>query len=203
MRTTAVRLGNMDMATLLIEEGASVNLDGINILSLAAGLEEPNHDMVDLLLANGADTSKVDIHLAAEIGHVGLLEKVLEGGADIIDQLGDDGNVEAMEILITKGADINFDNDGQDLSPIELAVIEGSLKAVELLIQKGSQIDQATAGNIDKKFGKDFMKEERADLLAKTMAKNVAKELGSQMQEFKPIQSAKDQHSKQKGLNPY
>jgi|GEM_PF-5844634 len=124
----AVREGKVEIAQLLIEKGASLevrNLDGKTPLHLA--VEKSRKTMVELLLKNRASVdAKVDPKSYSEqTGYTSLHFAVQERNKEII------------QMLIDKGAYVNV-ADPNKFTPLALAVFEQDLDMVKFLIDKGA-----------------------------------------------------------------
>lgn len=105
----AAAYGHIDVAKLLLECGSDIDdcVSGYSALHIALRLHQT--DMVDLLIAHGADISVKDkysgqtvLSLAASIGHVPTVDLLLSCGADIMSK--DDGTGwTAFHHAISKG----------------------------------------------------------------------------------------------------
>ncbi|KAK7227436.1 hypothetical protein V2G26_015439 [Clonostachys chloroleuca] len=83
-------------------------------------------------------------------GHLAIVQRLIEGGADIRQESGDfgtallaaaiQGHLEIVQLLITKGADINQQS-GSYGTALQAASVRGNLEIVELLIKKGANVD--------------------------------------------------------------
>jgi ankyrin repeat protein len=123
--------GHLQVAKLLLENGAKINQKG----------------MFD----------KTALHLAATNGHFAVAELLLENGAviDLKHSRGftalhlavENSKLELAELLLENGADIN-PQDSFCRTPLHLAAENGKLEAVELLLENGADI------NLQNSFGK-------------------------------------------------
>lgn len=120
----AAKEGNKDMVQLLITKGAKVNAsnkDGLMPLHQAT-----DQDCVEILIANKADVDAKDndgwapLHYAAGAGS------------------RRDGSRDLVELLISKGADINLDN-GWGGTALSIAKRKGHQEIVELLRKHGAK----------------------------------------------------------------
>ncbi|MHC4943207.1 MAG: ankyrin repeat domain-containing protein [Planctomycetota bacterium] len=90
------------------------------------------------------------LHFACDGGHVGIVEMLIEKGADLhaLDVDGDTplhwaayaGFPDAAALLIEHGADINSRNTN-DNTPLHYAALKGKPKAAMLLIEKGADLE--------------------------------------------------------------
>jgi uncharacterized protein len=91
------------------------------------------------------------IHMVAESGHVGELERLLSQGTNVDkrDEKGMTplmhavvgGNIEAAEFLLEKGADVGLkDSLGRDA--LDCALLAGQHEAAELLVEHGAGLDR-------------------------------------------------------------
>ena len=82
----AIKYGNIDLAELLLENGADINqvVDHKGPAVLFAAMEG-KEDFVKLLLDRGADTRKAEglLYYAAREGNFGLVEQLLKEGANV------------------------------------------------------------------------------------------------------------------------
>ncbi|HUU18205.1 MAG TPA: ankyrin repeat domain-containing protein [Sedimentisphaerales bacterium] len=143
-----------DMVEFLIAKGANINASGWSPLHSA--LDAGRFDIVDLLLAKGADANIRDdkghtpLHIAAWYAarnNPKVVELLLSKGADINakDNNGKpalsyaiDWHPEIVELLIAKGADVNA-KDGDGRTPLSYAQDEGHTQIVELLHKHGAK----------------------------------------------------------------
>ncbi len=117
--------GDAVKSRMLIERGADVNVrtqQGRTPLLMAAK-RQGNGDLIQLLLAKGADP-----HAA---GDASLLPAAQSG------------DIEIMRLLIERGADVNAVAYRWGETPLHNAAASGSVQAVRLLLAKGAKIDAA------------------------------------------------------------
>jgi ankyrin repeat protein len=124
------------------------------LLYIAA--ENGNKDIVELLLAKGADVNaKTDrgstpLHLAAFHNHRNVLELLLVKGAQV-NEKSDSGctplysaaeknSMDAAKLLIAKGAEIDA-NAENGFSPLHIAAQNGYRGFVEILISRGAKVN--------------------------------------------------------------
>ena len=155
---SAVKRNDMEMAKLLIDHGADVNvveaMNGCPILVDAAwrGFDA----MVGLLISAGADiqakTSHGNgaLHLAALGSHTAVLRRLVLSGLPV-DQRGKDGNTalykaaeagkpESVKALLELGAEVNAISD-TGYSPLHPAAELDHAHVIDLLLKGGATID--------------------------------------------------------------
>ena len=90
-RFIAAQYGHVDVAKVLLQNGADVNAVDYrkNRQHFTSQLLEGYVDVVKVLLQNGADINAVEkgkstaLHVAAEKGHVDVAKVLLQNGADV------------------------------------------------------------------------------------------------------------------------
>ncbi|HXJ72932.1 MAG TPA: ankyrin repeat domain-containing protein, partial [Candidatus Dormibacteraeota bacterium] len=118
----AAQLGDRQMAELLIERNANVNLENQKNTALLVAANNGFKSIVELLLAKGADISATDarertaLHIAAA-----------------------DNRKEIAEVLLARKADLNARS--SEGSPLYLAVQRGLVNMASLLISRGADVD--------------------------------------------------------------
>jgi len=165
-----------NLAKMLLDAGADPNVrDANGQLPLNIAAEFYNQDIIDLLLEKGANveeahknTLELPIHLAASSGHIKTLQAYIEAGIPAslrnhegftpLHQAAYNGKSEAIEYLLSKGANINESCSAKEktalfitingllqeskddkLSPDEVALKNTSyIKTFELLLSKGA-----------------------------------------------------------------
>lgn len=152
---------DIDLARLILEKGASVNLksnSGRNALHLA--LQKRNEEVARLLIENGVDVDAADknaftpLHVATQKGLIESARLLIEKGADVnvwnkrrdgrgytpLLQAGVSRNYkEIARLLVESGADVNVqDPDGN--TALTFAVGRGKSDIVALLIDAGADI---------------------------------------------------------------
>ena len=129
--SAAVDYGRTEVAKLLIEKGAKWEGDGGQLLNSAAGVG--NRQMVDVLLAAGAEVNARDRHGSTPL-HEAVYENRRRNGPEIAD------------LLLKKGAKVNAGDD-QGWTPLLWAVRTGSSpRVVEVLLRHGADAAQRTSG---------------------------------------------------------
>ena len=132
--------------------------DPIEHTALSASSVEPNMDVVNVLLEAGADpkASTRDVSplsVASAQGHWGLVERLLEYGADVNLQplegvtplmaAAGSGHKDVVELLIEEGADLDIASRNSGYRAVEFAEMMGHSELVELLVDAGSVLDAA------------------------------------------------------------
>ncbi|CAN9387812.1 unnamed protein product [Alternaria alternata] len=89
------------------------------------------------------------LHIAAREGHLGVIEVLLEAGADINAMQSDDtaliratsrGHKETVALLLDKGAEVNALN-GYKSNAIQVASSNGNKEILEVLLDKGADVN--------------------------------------------------------------
>jgi ankyrin repeat protein len=136
---------------LLISKGANVNAG--TYLPLYGAAKRGHKDIVELLIAKGAEVDKKDyrgytaLFTAAQWGWKDIAELLIAKGANVNTIGGDprtplyqaaEGNrIELVKLLIAKGANVNTEN----YLPLYGAAASGNKEMVELLIAKGANVN--------------------------------------------------------------
>ena len=139
---------------ILLENGADINAkteNGFTPLDFAILIERRkklNNEISDLLRSQGAKSgAETSLVVAASLGDVQSIEKLLKAGADINETLlhltASSGYKNATELLLARGANINATND-QGRTPLFEAVRSRKKDIVELLIANGADISTDT-----------------------------------------------------------
>lgn len=120
--THAARVGNTELMTLLIEQGAAIDAqDESGATPLIRAATRGHLEAVELLLARGADVNRKDesqssaLHWAANRGHIDI-----------------------VQALVTAGADLNARND-QGMTPMMAAMDKGHNNIALLLRRSGAR----------------------------------------------------------------
>ncbi|EDP70872.1 hypothetical protein FBALC1_08933 [Flavobacteriales bacterium ALC-1] len=152
------RTGNIEIAKLLVENGADVKLnvrgDGTALITAS---EYGHLDMVKYFVSKGADINRKfsnqgnALIAASGHGHLDVIKYLVSKGADINHYSPNQGNaliaaahsenVEAVEYLVEKGMDIHFISPNQGNALI-VASNNGQLETVKYLISKGSKVNK-------------------------------------------------------------
>jgi ankyrin repeat protein len=147
----AVMWSRLNVAKLLIEKGADVNIkdnDGEIALNMAirtlsggpkpSGLRGPDHTLmgdqkyrrdIALLLINKGS----DVNAKYKAGTYPLHIAVLKG------------QLEIAKLLLSKGAEINKNNDGDEATPLHIAAQHNKIDIVNLLLANGADVHAKAA----------------------------------------------------------
>jgi hypothetical protein len=129
--------GHVELARMLIERGADVNIqDKYRSTPSHLALEDGHVELVLMLIERGADVNAQDedgftlLHLASKGGHVELARVLIKCGADVNAQdnykstplhlASQGGHVELARVLIEYGAVVNVQDIGKS-TPLHLA----------------------------------------------------------------------------------
>ncbi|XP_063131779.1 ankyrin repeat and SOCS box protein 14 isoform X1 [Rattus norvegicus] len=146
----AVLKDSYDMATLLINHGANVNLRCANErTALHEAAKLGRQDMVKLMLSSGANPDArssygfTPLALAAQGGHTETMQLLLQKGADVHSQASDSSSVlleavrggdpDSVSLLLEYGADANIPKSSGHL-PIHVAADKGHFLALKVLV---------------------------------------------------------------------
>jgi ankyrin repeat protein len=130
----SIKSHNTEIVALLVENGADVNqLDGGGqaVLPLAAGAPQP--EIVQLLLDAGADPNG---RSSVNVEDVGML-----ASAPALTHAILANNLEVVELLIDRGADVELAESGGDLTPIHVAASLDRAPMIEILLKNGANPD--------------------------------------------------------------
>ena len=116
----------------------------------------------------------ISIHQAVFDGNIEAIKQAIADGVDVNSKgIGGftplliaamEGHNEVVELLISKGADVDARQYGYGLSPLRFAAARGYKEIVELLISKGADVNAKRGDGIT---ALDLAKGETADLLRK------------------------------------
>jgi ankyrin repeat protein len=121
------------------------------------GCVGPNSDKT----VNGFDTKEMDIHTAATLGRVDEIESILAEKPELVNAKDEEGmtplhravsifgNKEAVKLLITKGADVNAQEDRFGATPLHVVFTKlgGNKDVVELLVANGADVNAKRKDN--------------------------------------------------------
>jgi ankyrin repeat protein len=137
---------NIEKAKELIDKGANINYqknDGRTALSMASDMGlEPQVELVDFLLKNGAD-----VNIPDDSGYAPLHYSTRIGSW-----------IKITELLVKNGADVNA-KQFLGLTPFHFAAETGSLKLVKFLIENGADTSDKTVLRHAKGRAKVYLKE--------------------------------------------
>jgi len=149
---SAALKGDIKMANWLILKGADVNAKnnyGLTPVSRALLSDGGGRLMIDLLVSKGAEVP--ELHLAAHRGDIDKVRSSLEKGTkiDLRDKAmhtplfyaASAGQMNVVDLLISKGADVNAKDSRGGETPLFYAGDAGQKNVVELLIAKGADIN--------------------------------------------------------------
>ncbi|UCD52383.1 MAG: ankyrin repeat domain-containing protein, partial [Phycisphaerales bacterium] len=149
----AVLAGSKPVAELLISNGADVNArdtEGVSVLFYATG--KGYSEIVDLLIANGANPDKV-LWGAILGGHNDIAERLLSAGADV-QSVGDSGalhvaalknNLDGARLLIRHGVPVDARWLGR--TPLHYAITDGRTEFCQLMIEQGADVNARNKWN--------------------------------------------------------
>jgi len=131
--------GNPDVVHILIERGANPNAAektyGQTPLMFAAAANEA--DVIPVLVEKGADVS-----MATKVRTSSASEPM--GGLSALHYAVRQGNIEAVDALLARGADINQPS-ADNTTPLMLATINGQFDLATHLLERGADATIATA----------------------------------------------------------
>ncbi|CAG9980385.1 unnamed protein product [Clonostachys byssicola] len=136
-------LGIRSVVYKLIEDGLSKELDAS---SNAYSRVEP------FFLDEVAGNYGTALQAASMRGHLAIVQRLIEGGANINQQSGHYGtalqlaadgcHLEIVHLLVTKGADVNQQAGDDETTALQAASLRGQLGMVQFLLENGANINQ-------------------------------------------------------------
>lgn len=143
----AAKAGKKELVKLLLEAGADINDMGTTPWPpLCAAIERNHIDVVEYLIAHGADVNAANpLRAAAYEGHVEMIKLLLANGADInaggrrtaLRTAIRENHPNVAKLLIANGADINVG----PYTILHTAVNEDRMDMVKLLLQNGANVN--------------------------------------------------------------
>jgi ankyrin repeat protein len=146
---TAARTGDLDSVRSLLEHGADVNAaerwHGQTALMWAAIENHP--DVVQALVDAGAtidarSTQHVWVPISYSEGNVPKTRDL--GGVTALQFAARQGSLEAVEKLLDAGADASLIEPMYQLTPLQLAIVNGHYTLAERLIERGVGVDDGS-----------------------------------------------------------
>jgi uncharacterized protein len=156
--------GDLSIAKLLVENAANVNAkdkrDGSTPLSLA--IRSRNFAIADLLLQNGADIRERDfIRTEAEQRDIPAIDWLLKNGIDVDSAntgsgvatplmiASGAGDLEMVEYLVGRKANVNARNQIDGSTPLVLAIRKGHTAVAQFLLERGASTDKSWKFPVD------------------------------------------------------
>lgn len=184
----AAQAGDLEALQAMLPFIQNINqprYDGETALSMA--VQEGHLTIVKYLISKGADITQTNdegeslIHIAAAMGHLEMIEYLhaLEINIDEKNALSGTPLMKAIMnnhfrtalLLIQKGADVNFVDEKNDLSLLQLAVLKGNLAILDALIKAGADIHYKNAENVSAlKLAEQLLNSEAIALLKNSPA---------------------------------
>lgn len=145
----AARTGNVEAVKALLSHSADVNAAeesrGYTPLMMAAVENHP--EVVKLLIEKGADVNQRSVKYEFEDGKAAaggaLMERAM-GGLTPLQFAARQGAIEAGQVLLAAGADINATEPAHDFTPMNTAVYNGHYDFAAMLIGKGADINDGS-----------------------------------------------------------
>ena len=152
--------GHKQIAVLLIEHGAKVNLRQFGVIPLNLAVDRGDVALVTVLLKAGSsvesrdNTSAHPLHKASEMGNRPLVEILLAHGAalEAMDRYGrsplavavSEGHVLVVRLLLARKANVDAPlKDGR--RPLHISLRKGHAAITPLLLERGAKQDVLTA----------------------------------------------------------
>ena len=149
----AAKEGHLDvLETLINHPSVDVNEPcGLsNEVALCAAASHGQLGSCQILIKGGADVNAVindksPLFIAVKEGHYGIVDLLLNQGADVskcgqspVSVAASEGQVGVLELLLTRNADIEA-LDPQGMTPVAFAVSRGQTRSLDLLIKAGAE----------------------------------------------------------------
>ncbi|CAH0549306.1 unnamed protein product [Brassicogethes aeneus] len=151
--------GNVEMANVLVSNGADINAQDINGYSPLMFAVYKNHtETVEFLINQGADVNlrgskdnRTALHVAAATGNIEMSNVLVSNGADINAQdingysplmfAVDNNHPETAEFLINQGVDVNLRGSKDNRTALHVAAATGNVKMANVLVSNGADIN--------------------------------------------------------------
>jgi ankyrin repeat protein len=146
---TAARTGDVDSVRLLLEHGADVDAyerwHGQTAMMWAA--IENHADVVQLLIDAGAEVDRAStkhdwVKISYSEGNVPKTRDL--GGLTALQFAAREGSLESVEKLLAAGADANAAEPMYQLTPLQLAIVNGHYTLAMRLIERGVGLDDGS-----------------------------------------------------------
>lgn len=152
-RYISAQYGHVDVVKLLVDRGANVNMKCMGATALQVAIEKNKEGVVRVLLDNGAESTVTDdrspLHLACKLGHVKIVEMLLDCAVDINLQIPElqnatplmtafqNGHTAVTESLVGRGARVDI-ADSSGISPILMVCNKGILHQLEMMLKNAT-----------------------------------------------------------------
>ncbi|MFZ5953902.1 MAG: ankyrin repeat domain-containing protein [Candidatus Dependentiae bacterium] len=147
---------NYPLVDLLIAENADINQVSHSMSPLTVALNFRNNNLALKLLESGANAD-IDIlnSAIATSANILLIKKIIKKGIDVnnkdncnrtpIEIAVTVGNYQALEYLLSQGADVNIKSGvgGLNQTPLEMAINQKNIGMVDFLLEHGASITGA------------------------------------------------------------
>jgi len=186
----AAFVGDLAKVKSFLENGVGVGEKFYGVTALHTASAGGNKEVVELLLAKGADINALrrgqghtPLHWAVKAGHKDIVELLINKGADVNKQMplfytsplhiaAGAGFKDIAELLIDRGADANAKN-RESWTPLHYACWKNHRETVKVLLAKGTILD---AREEEGKTPLTFAKEEGYTEIVELLLKHGAKE---------------------------
>ena len=169
----AVYLGDIDIAKLLIENGADINTQKeFGNTSLHLAVREKNFDLVKLLIEYGADVNIKNnadwtpLHWTASNGYYDVAKLLIENGADVnikdedgwtpLHEAAFKGNIDIGKCLIENGAD-PFIKNKNGKTPLDICQNDDIRQLLEKYMEEYHSIQEKIKRNESSIFDNDLL----------------------------------------------
>lgn len=145
----AARTGNAEAVKVLLAHSADFNATeesrGFTPLMLAAVENHP--EVAKLLIDRGASVNIASVRYSFQEGKAsagGALSRRAEGGMTPLLFAARQGSIEAAQVLIAAGADVNMPEPAFSFTPMNTAVYNGHYDFAAMLIEKGANVNDGS-----------------------------------------------------------